>query len=436
MDKQKVFRDFTKYVSLSIVGMVCVSIYILVDTFFISLAIGPDGLTALNISIVAFAIVNGFGLMIGIGGATQYAIQKNRNENVKGVFTHSLTVGLLIAIIFVVIGTFFTAPLVKVLGADSTILPLASVYMQTILCFAPVFILANILIAFIRNDNNPKLAMAGMITTSFSNIVFDYLFIFPFSMGMFGAALATGLAFTFGIAVLSIHFWTRRNTFSLHKCKIKIKEIVCIVSLGSSALINELAFAISLIVFNLVILSIEGNIGVAAFGIVANIALIVIYIFTGMAQGIQPLISKGHGSGINDLVKHTLKYAIITVVTIALVVYGITFFNTNFLVSVFNSNADTLLAFFATNGIQLYFIGLVFVGINFVVAAFFSAIGNAKVAVIISLLRSCVISIPMVIIFGVALGMTGVWLSFVCTELIVSIISTIVFYKKFRTMKK
>jgi Na+-driven multidrug efflux pump len=131
-----------------------------------------------------------------------------------------------------------------------------------------------------------------------------------------------------------------------------------------------------------------------------------------------------------------LKYAIITVVAIALVVYGITFFNTNLLVSVFNSNADTLLAFFATNGMQLYFIGLIFVGINFVVAAFFSAIGNAKVAIIISLLRSCVISIPMVIIFGATLGMTGVWLSFVCTELIVSILSIVVLYRKFRSMKK
>ena len=436
MDKKNIFRDFTKYVSLSIVGLVCVSIYILADTFFISLALGPDGLTALNISIVAFAIVNGFGLMIGIGGATQYAIQKNKDENTAEVFTHSLIAGLLVAIIFVVIGVFFTTPLAKVFGADSTILPLASVYMRTILCFAPVFILNNILIAFIRNDNNPKLAMAGLITASFLNIVFDYLFIFPFSMGMFGVALATGLAFTLSIVVLSIHFWTKSNKFNLHKCKIKIKEMVHLFSLGSSALINELAFAISLIAFNLVILKIEGNIGVAAFGIVANGALIVIYIFTGVAQGIQPLISKGYGSGIKALVNYTLKYAIIMVVAIAFVAYGITFFNTNLLVSVFNSNADTVLAFFATNGLRLYFVGLVFAGINFVAAAFFSAIGSAKAAVIVSLLRSCVISIPMVIILGVVLGMDGVWLSFVFTELIVSMLSITVLYRPFSSMKK
>ncbi|MDR0460347.1 MAG: MATE family efflux transporter [Nitrososphaerota archaeon] len=346
------------------------------------------------------------------------------------MFTHSLIAGMLIALLFVAIGIFFTTPLAKALGADFTILPLASVYIRTILCFAPVFVLNNILIAFIRNDNNPKLAMAGMITASFSNIVLDYLFIFPLSMGMFGAALATGLAFTLSITVLSTHFWTKNNKFSLHKCGIKIKEMTHMFSLGSSALVNELAFAVSLITFNLVILKIAGNIGVAAFGIVANIALIVICIFTGVAQGIQPLISKGHGSGVNTLVNHTLKYAIITVVTIALVIYGLAFFNTAIFVYAFNSNADAALAFLATNGIQLYFVGLIFAGINFVVAAYFSAIGNAKTAVIISLLRSCVISIPLVIILGTVLKMNGIWLSFIFTELITSAISAAFLYKK------
>ncbi|MDR0461558.1 MAG: hypothetical protein LBH62_09100 [Nitrososphaerota archaeon] len=88
MDKKNIFRDFTKYVSLSIVGMLCVSIYILADTFFISIALGPNGLTALNLSIVAFTLVHGFGLMIGIGGATKYAIQKNKNENTNTIFTN------------------------------------------------------------------------------------------------------------------------------------------------------------------------------------------------------------------------------------------------------------------------------------------------------------------------------------------------------------
>jgi Na+-driven multidrug efflux pump len=276
---------------------------------------------------------------------------------------------------------------------------------------------------FIRNDNNPKLAMAGMITGSLSNIVLDYIFLFPFSMGMFGAALATGISLIFSVLVLSLHFLKKNKKLILRKCKIKAKKILNIIFLGSSAFIGELTFAISLITFNLVILGIEGNIGIAAYGIVANISLVVISIFTGVAQGIQPLISKGYGSGNNILLNQTLKYAIILVLFLAFFIYSITFYHSAAVVSVFNNEGNVTLANFATSGIKIYFIGFIFAGINIITASFFSAINNARKSVIISILRSCIIIIPMVIVLSRLLKMNGVWLSFVFAEFIVSIVS-------------
>ena len=117
----------------------------------------------------------------------------------------------------------------------NTPLPLTKAYMETLLCFSPFFLLNNILIAFVRNDNNPKLAMTAMVTGSFSNIALDYIFIFPLSMGMFGAALATGFSLILSVCVLSLHFWTKRNQFSLQKCKMKIKKLTNILHLGFSA---------------------------------------------------------------------------------------------------------------------------------------------------------------------------------------------------------
>jgi putative MATE family efflux protein len=435
MTKKEVFREFTKYVGLSVVAMVCVSIYILADTWFVSVALGSDGLTALNISIAVFGIIHSFGLMIGIGGATYYAIQKSKSENTSTVFTHALIHGLFFVLIFVAAGIFFTPQVAQLLGAKGEILPMAVSYMRTLLLFSPVFVANNILFAFVRNDNNPKLAMAGMVTASIANIIFDYIFLFPMDLGMFGAALATCLAFTLSLIIVSLHFWTKNNQLKLRKCKIRIREILTIDSLGSSALINELAFAVSLIVFNLVILGIEGNIGVAAFGVVANIAVIVIAIFTGVAQGIQPLISKGHGMGDRVLVNQTLKYALITISGIAFFVYGIIYYNANTIASIFNSESDTIFAYLAPHGLRIYFIGLFFAGINFIAAAFFSAIGNAKEAVIISMLRSCVINIPMVIILGVLFRISGVWSAFVATEFAVASLSVIFLYLKFKVIK-
>ncbi|MDR2972986.1 MAG: polysaccharide biosynthesis C-terminal domain-containing protein [Bacteroidales bacterium] len=412
--------------------MLCFSFYVLADTFFIARALGANGLTGLNLSISVFSVLQGLALMIGVGGATQYTILKSRNETANSIFTYSLFIGLCVAIIFVIIGLLLTTSLAKMLGADKATLPLTVTYMRTILYFSPALILNTILILFVRNDNNPKLAMAGMVTGSFSNIVLDYIFLFPLSMGMFGAALATGLSLILGIIVLSLHFLRKSNQLNLCKCKIHIKKIINIFLSGFSAMIGELSFAISLITFNLVILRIEGNIGVAAYGIVANIALILISLFTGVAQGIQPLISKGHGSGNNILVKQTIKYAIALVFLLAIAMYGLTYFYSTVIVTAFNSEVNISLALLAQTGMKIYFIGLIFAGMNIVTASFFSAAGNSKKGIIISLLRSCVIIIPLVILLSTIFKMNGIWFSFVLTEFVVCVLSIVFLYKKLK----
>jgi len=374
--------------------------------------------------------------MIGIGGATHHALKKNKGGNADTVFTHALIHGLFFVLIFVTVGLLFTPQVAQLLGARGEILPMAVSYMRTLLLFSPVFVANNILFAFVRNDNNPKLAMAGMVTASIANIILDYIFLFPLDLGMFGAALATCLAFTLSLIIVSLHFLTKNNQLKLRKCKIRNKEILTIDSLGTSALINELAFAVSLIVFNLVILGIKSNIGVAAFAVVANIAVIVIAIFTGVAQGIQPLISKGQGMGDKAMVNQTLKYALIAVSVIAFFVYGIINFNANIIASIFNSESDAIFAYLTPHGLRIYFIGLFFAGINFVTAAFFSAIGNAKEAVIISILRSFVINIPMVIVLGAIFRISGVWSAFVATEFLVASLAVTFLYFNFKVTKQ
>jgi len=431
MIKKPILREYSKYVSLNVLGMICLSCYIIVDTFFISKALGATGLAALNFSIAVFSILQGFGLMVGIGGATRFAVLKSKDKHdmANSIFTHSLIAGLFFTVLFVVIGLFLTVPVSKMLGADSTTLPLTEIYIRTILLFAPFFFLNNILVAFIRNDNNPKLAMAGMVTGSFSNIALDYIFLFPLRMGMFGAALATGLSLVLSVCVLSLHFWRKQNRFTLCKCKIQIKRIKNLLLLGSSAFVGELSFAISLITFNLVILGIAGNIGVAAYGVVANIALIAITIFTGVAQGIQPLVSREYGSGDFLQIKKVVKYTMIVVFSISLLIYCLIYLFSDFIVSVFNSEANYILASFATDGLKIFFTGIIFAGMNIVAAALFSAITNAKAGLLISTLRSCVLLIPMVIILSMTMQMTGVWLSFVITELIVCILSVAMIQK-------
>lgn len=152
--------------------MIGLSCYIIADTFFISKAIGATGIAALNFSISIYSIISGLGFMIGMGGATRYSILKTREKYDKAnqTYTLSISIGLIIGLILIIIGILWSRPLADVLGADATTIDMTNAYLKTILVFAPFFIVNNTLLAFIRNDYNPRLAMIAMLAGSFSNI--------------------------------------------------------------------------------------------------------------------------------------------------------------------------------------------------------------------------------------------------------------------------
>lgn len=417
----KLKADFTRYVSLNVAGMIGMSCYILADTFFVAKALGAIGLAALNFSIAVFSLMQGFGLMLGIGGATDFSIhaQERDHDDDHSSFVHVLVLGGIVALIFLLIAAFFTAPLGQLLGADEITLPLTRTYLTVVLSFAPFFILNNILLAFVRNDKNPKLSMTAMLVSSLSNIVLDYFFMFPLNMGMAGAALATGLSPVISICILSAHFVRKKHSFHLRKCAFRLKSALRIISLGISAFIGELASAISLIVFNLIILCLAGNTGVAAYGVVANIALIATAIFVGISQGIQPLASKYFAKGDIPAVRFILRRALGLSLLLSAGLYALVFFFAGPIVSIFNSEGNAALAALAERGIRLYFPGYLFAGLNIVAAAFLSATTHATQGMLVALFRSCIVLVPLVFLLSALFGMPGVWLSFPVTELAV-----------------
>jgi len=389
--------------------MIWMSVYVIADTFFIAAALGADGLAALNISIISFTLVHSFGLMLGLGGGAVFSIARGRGESGGDVLAHALVMGAAAALGFAAVGVFLTGDIARVLGADDVILPMVSDYIRTILLFSPFLILKNILLSFVRNDGKPRLAMAGTFTGAVSNIVLDYVFLFPLGLGMFGAALATGLSLIFSIAVL----W---GGFRIRRCRLRLRRAWEIVSLGASAFVNEAGVAVALVVFNLVILGLAGNIGVAAYGIVMNLAIVVLSVFSGIAVGVQPLVSRWHGSGDAAFVRAVLRYALVTVGVLALAVYAAVFAFAPAVVGIFNGEGDVLLARLAEDGLRVYFIGLIFAGVNIVLAAFFSASARPRIALAIAVLRGFVLIVPMLLVLSRFMGMDGVWLSFVVTE--------------------
>lgn len=429
--KHTYFREFINYTIMNVLGMIGLSCYILADTFFVSKGLGVNGLAALNIGIPAYSFIGGTGLMLGIGGATRFSIFSSRNQihEAQKIFTETLITGMIFSIFFVILGLFFTGPIARLLGADAETYDMTFTYIRILFLFAPAFILNNILNSFVRNDGNPKNAMLAMLTGSFANIVFDYIFIFPFGLGILGAAIATGTAPLIGIGILSLHIFSQNSTLRCVKTAPRIKETVFTLSLGLPSLIAEVASGVVMIVFNQLILGLEGNIGVAAYGIIANIALVIIAIYTGISQGMQPLLSRFYGKRDNKGMSLILKYGILAELLVSVIVYvTLTQFSPS-IVSAFNSEQNVTLQMVAEIGLKIYFIAIPFAGANIIFATYFTSNEKALPAQIISILRGLVLIIPIAFIMALTAETIGVWCSYPITECLVTGIALFLLFR-------
>ena len=423
MKNAALFKSFARYASLSVLGMLGMSCYILADTFFVSLGLGKAGLAALNLAVPVYSIIHGAGLMIGVGGATKYALLRSGGEERRAneAFTNALYLAAALCVPFILLGALFPGQLASLLGADAETYEMTRTYLQTLLLFSPAFLCNNVLAAFVRNDGSPQLAMFSTVSGSLSNILLDWVFIFPCAMGMFGAVFATCLAPVIGIGVSCLHFLGGKCGFRAVRVPFRAEYVKGCFSLGFSSFVEQLSNAAVMLAFNAIVYGIAGNTGVAAYGVVANVALVVISIFTGVAQGSQPLMSRAQGGERRADVRLLLLYAAAAAVLIALVVYAVVFFCASPIAQTFNSENDPLLQSIAAQGLRLYFIACPFAGFNIIISVYFTSTERPLPAHIISLLRGFIVIIPMAFLLSSVGKILGVWCAFPATELLVAI---------------
>lgn len=436
--KENTLQEFGKYVSQSVLSQLGVSCYILADTYFISKGVGADGLTALNLAIPVFSVMNGCGFMLGIGSGTKYGIMKGTGNEKRGdvLFTSSLCVVTVLAVIFMLIGLLAADPITVLVGANAEVYDMTRTYLQVILLFSPMFMINNLLGAMIRNDGNTSLAMTAMLSGCLFNIVFDYIFVFPMGLGLFGAVLATAVAPIISILILLQHFVKKKNQFRLIRVRPDVRLVASAAGLGVPSLVTEVSSGLVIAVFNLLILGLAGNVGVAAYGVVANISIVVIAIYNGIAQGVQPLLSREYGRSQEKNVHRFLGWAMMLTVILAMVIYVGIYWNADVIAMIFNSGRDMDLQRIAVEGLKIYFTACPFVGANILLAIYFAATDQAAPAQMISLLRGLIVITPLAFIMANVAGLTGVWMTFPLTELVVCVVACGLYKKMKRTYLK
>ena len=424
-------KQFFKYVSQNIFGLLGTSCYILADTYFIAQAAGTDGVTLLNLCLPIYNLIFAFGSMIGLGAATRYAILRAQGDaRAQRYFSNAIFSVCILAVPFMLVGIFRPDGLLRLMGGDADIVALGMNYARIFLMFTPFFMCNYVVASFVRNDGDPSLAMVATLSGSLFNVVFDYIFIFPMGLGLPGAALATAISPILSIAVCSAHFIKKSNTITFVRKAPSVRLLAQSCQLGISGFVGELSSGVTTTVFNFLLLRLAGNVAVAAYGVVANFALVATAIFNGVAQGAQPLVSECYGKSDKAGARKLLILGSCTALVLAAVLYGIIFGATDALVGVFNSESSARMAQFAHMGMRLYFVGYFFAGFNIVAAGYLSATNRPVEASVTSICRGMVAIVACSLVLSRLFGMNGVWAAFPVSELLTALLTLFLLLRK------
>lgn len=407
-----ILKLFARFFFSSVTGMLMVSIYILFDTIFIGRGIGSEGLAALSIILPVFCVLYGTGMLLGMGGSTVLSIYLGQKEEhmARVAFTHAWVATIIIGILLSVLGTIFIDPLCYLLGANTDNFFMVKDYLKYIVLFGFTFVVVNALTIFVRNDQSPRWAMFATVFGGVTNIVLDYVFIFPLQAGMAGGAIATIISSTSTMIILLAYLLKGKKHLILTKTKFIPKLMHRIFANGFGSFVIEVSSGVVIFAFNHVILLTMGEIGVSSYSIIANISLICVAVFTGIAQGIQPLISINYGAKKMDRVRKVKRMALFCALFIGGIFFASGYLFPEKLVGLFIKN-DPALMVITVNGMKYYFIAFLIMGVNIVLGAHKQSIEVAAHATWISISRGIGFVLVGLIVLPLILTSNAVWLT-------------------------
>lgn len=430
-----VFTLFRKYFIPTLFGMLSMAAVTAIDGIFVGQGVGSDGIAAVNISIPLLMLFTGVGLMIGAGCSVVASIQlsKRKYKAARINVTQALLFAAIIAAIPTLLVMMYPEKTVKLLGSSDFLLPMAIDYL---FWFVPSWIFQiwiSISLFVIRLDGAPKLAMICSLSSAILNIILDWLFIFPFGMGVKGAAVATSISLIVGglIAIIYLLFYARN--LRLYPIKISFKSLRLFVRnigyqchIGSSALLAEATLATLMFMGNQIFMKYLGENGVGAFGIACYYIPFVFMVGNAIAQSAQPIISYNFGLGYQKRVQTTEKIALMTSLICGIIITSLFTFCPHILVWLF-INADSAASRIAIEGFPYFSIGFIFFIINLSIIGYYQSVERIKPATFFALLRGFIFLIPCFILLPKAIGINGIWLALSLSEILTAF-AIIIFY--------
>ena len=412
-----------KFAFPSIVMMLFMSLYTIVDGVFISRFLGSNALSSLNIVFPVINVVIAIATMLGTGGNAVISkyLGEGRDRDARECLTQFVILGLFVSLLLLVLTQVFLTPLCRLLGSTDILLKDCQAYLSVSLLFAPACMLQTMFQSYLVTAGKPTLGLVLTVGAGILNAVLDYVLIVTCGLGIAGAALATGIGQSVPAAAGLCFFFFTKKTLRFTKFRLHIPELLQACCNGSSEMVTQLSNAIITFLFNIILLQLAGEAGVAAITILLYGQFAFNAFYLGFSIGISPIVGFQYGARNQRQLRSIYRTSFLFVTVSSLALTAAAILLSTPLVSVFTHEPETFQL--ADTGFRIFAVNFLFSGFNIASSGFFTALSNGKVSAIISFLRTCVFIVLALLTLPRFLDVTGAWLAIPVAELMTLLLS-------------
>lgn len=405
--------------------MIFMSIYGVVDGLFVSHFAGKEEFTAVNFIMPFLMILGTLGFMFGAGGSALIAktMGEGDKDKANNIFSLVIYTSITLGVVISTLGIIFIGPVAAMLGAEGVLLDNCILYGRIVLLALPAFMLQIEFQTFFITAERPTLGLAVTLASGIANMVLDALLVGVFPLKLVGAASATAISQGIGGFVPLVYFASKNNSLlRISRAHLDVGALLKICVNGSSELMSNISMSVVGMLYNVQLLSVEGEDGVAAYGVLMYVTMIFIAIFIGYSIGTAPVVSYHYGAGNTAELKNLFKKSLVLVAVASTVMLIMGEILAHPLSTLF-VGYDEKLYNITLRGFYIYSFSFLFSGIAIWGSGFFTALNNGVVSAIISFLRTLVFQVIAVLLLPALIGIDGVWLSIIVAEVMAATVT-------------
>lgn len=404
------------------VSMLITSIYNMADTYFVG-TLGESAQAATGILFALQSVIQGIAFMLGHGSGSLVAkaLAKRDTKEASNYISTAFYTGGVVGCVLLVLGMIFLTPLMRLLGSTETILPYARDYGMWVLIACPFMICSLILNNNLRFEGKAFYAMFGLTTGGILNIFGDYLLVYVYDMGIYGAGLSTAVSQMVSFTILLIMYCTKaQGKIRLSCISRKAKVYLTIMGVGLPSLIRQCLTAVSGSLLNNLTKPF-GDAAIAAMSVVNRYSMFVMCVGLGIGQGFQPMAAFNYEAGEKKRVRKGLLFTMGFAAVFVTLMSVITFVYAEQIILLFQDAPKVVEI--GSRALRFAAFGLLFMPLTIPINMLYQSIRKAGIASLLSTLRSGALLMPTLLIGVPILGLTGIQIAQPVADCLTGLIS-------------